>query len=178
MLEQWFALKTLQLNPASSSLTSSITLFKSSNPPTQNLRVFICKIGVCFLISYTTKQGFPGGSVVKNPPANAADAGKWGLIPVSGRSPGGGNSYPHQYSSQKIPIERGLLTCTTGWSLRCSFLNPKSLVPDPHIQQRRSAGCPMSGSDVQSRRSAHRYAEDLLWQVIWFMQNEHLLRKH
>ena len=33
-------------------------------------------------------MGFPGGSVVKNPPANARDLG---LIPGSERSPGGGN---------------------------------------------------------------------------------------
>ena len=40
-------------------------------------------------------QGFPGGSVVKNPPTNAGDAV---LIPESGRSPGGGNGNPLQYS--------------------------------------------------------------------------------
>ena len=34
---------------------------------------------------------FPGGSVVKNPPANAEAAG---LIPGSGRSPGGGHGNP------------------------------------------------------------------------------------
>ena len=34
------------------------------------------------------KLGFPGGSVVKNPPAKAGDIG-W--IPGSGRSPGEGN---------------------------------------------------------------------------------------
>ena len=32
--------------------------------------------------------GFPDGSVVKNPPANAGDAGDVGLIPGSGRSLG------------------------------------------------------------------------------------------
>jgi len=32
--------------------------------------------------------GFPGGSVVKNPPANIRDKG---LIPESGRFPGEGN---------------------------------------------------------------------------------------
>ena len=36
-------------------------------------------------------MGFPGGSVVKNSPANAGDMG---LIPGSGRSPGKGNSNP------------------------------------------------------------------------------------
>ena len=36
-------------------------------------------------------MGFPGGSVVKNPPANAGDTG---LIPGSERSPGEGNGNP------------------------------------------------------------------------------------
>ena len=37
---------------------------------------------------------FPSGSVVKNPLANARDAGDTGLILGSGRSPGGGNGNP------------------------------------------------------------------------------------
>ena len=36
-------------------------------------------------------MGLPGGSVLKNPPANAGDAGP---IPMSGRSPGEGNGNP------------------------------------------------------------------------------------
>ena len=40
---------------------------------------------------YLWLQAFPGGSVVKNPPANAEDTGDAGLIPRLGRSPGGGN---------------------------------------------------------------------------------------
>ena len=36
--------------------------------------------------------------MVKNPPANAAGAIDPSLIPVSGRSPGGGNGNPLQYS--------------------------------------------------------------------------------
>ena len=43
-------------------------------------------------------MGFPGGSVVKNPPASARDAEDMGLIPGSGRSPGEGNGNPLQYS--------------------------------------------------------------------------------
>ena len=34
----------------------------------------------------------------KNPPANAGDTGDMGLIPGLGRSPGGGNDNPLQYS--------------------------------------------------------------------------------
>ena len=34
---------------------------------------------------YLSIQGFPGGSVAKNPPANAGAAGDTGSIPGSGR---------------------------------------------------------------------------------------------
>ena len=45
-------------------------------------------------------SGFPGGIVVKNPPASAGDAGS---IPGSGRSRGGGNGNPLQYSWTEEP---------------------------------------------------------------------------
>ena len=48
--------------------------------------------------------GFPGGSAVKNPPANAEDAGS---IPRSWRSPGEGNGNPLQYSCLGNPMDRG-----------------------------------------------------------------------
>ena len=44
------------------------------------------------------KKGFPGGPVVRNPPINAGDVREAGLIPGSGRSPGGGYGNPLQYS--------------------------------------------------------------------------------
>ena len=40
-------------------------------------------------------MGFPGGSVVKNPPANARNTG---LTSGLERSPGGGNGNPFQHS--------------------------------------------------------------------------------
>ena len=52
-------------------------------------------------------QVFPGGRVVKNPPANARDAGDLGLIPGSRRLPGGGNGSPLQYSCLENPMDRG-----------------------------------------------------------------------
>ena len=51
--------------------------------------------------------GFPCGSVVKNPPANAGDAGDADSIPGSGRSPGVGNGNPLQYSCLGNPMDRG-----------------------------------------------------------------------
>ena len=52
-------------------------------------------------------RGFPSGSVVKNPPANAGDTGDEGLIPGSGRSSGGGNGNSLQYSCLENPMGRG-----------------------------------------------------------------------
>ena len=49
-------------------------------------------------------RDFPGGSLVKNLPANAGDAG---LIPGSGRSAGEGNDNPLQYSCLGNPMGRG-----------------------------------------------------------------------
>ena len=57
---------------------------------------------------------FPGGSGVKNLPANAGDTRDMGSIPGSGRSPGGGNGNLLQYSCLKNPMDRepgGLQGC-------------------------------------------------------------------
>ena len=57
----------------------------------------------------TTWKGFPGGSVVKNPPASAGDSGS---IPGAGRSPGKGDGYPLQHLAWKISsLQRSL----AGW---------------------------------------------------------------
>ena len=53
----------------------------------------------------TNFRGFPGGSVVKNPPASAGDAKEVGSIPGSGRSPGKGNVSPLQYSCLENPVD-------------------------------------------------------------------------
>ena len=47
---------------------------------------------------------FPGGCVIKNPPANAGDAS---LIPGLGRSPEEGNGKTLQYSHLENPMDRG-----------------------------------------------------------------------
>ena len=54
-----------------------------------------------FYITESTTRGFPGDSVVKNPPVNAGDVGS---IPGSGRSPGEMNDNPLQYSCLGNPI--------------------------------------------------------------------------
>ena len=48
-------------------------------------------------------KGFSGGSVVKNPPANAGDTGDEGSIPELGRSLEGKNGTSFQVLAWKIP---------------------------------------------------------------------------
>ena len=48
---------------------------------------------------------------VKNSPASAGDVG---LIPMSGRPPGGGHGNPFQYSCLENPMDRG-----AWWTIAC-----------------------------------------------------------
>ena len=57
-------------------------------------------------------MGFPGGSVLKNLPANVGDARNAGLIPGSGKAPGGGHGNPLQYSCLGNPVYRGAWQAT------------------------------------------------------------------
>ena len=61
---------------------------------------------------HTCYQGFPGGAVVKNPPANAGDVGS---IPGWGRSPGEGNGNPIQYSCLENPHGQRSLAGYSTW---------------------------------------------------------------
>ena len=61
------------------------------------------------LVLLPPSGGFPGGSVIKNLPANAGDVG---LIPGLGRSPGEENGNPLQYSCLKNSMDRGAWRAT------------------------------------------------------------------
>ena len=56
-------------------------------------------------------MGFPGGSVVKKPPANSRDRDV-GTIPGSGKSPGEENGYPLQYSCLENRMDKGAWRAT------------------------------------------------------------------
>ena len=57
-------------------------------------------------------RGFPVVQVVKNPPASAGDVRDMGSIPGSGRSPGGGDGKPFQYSCLENAMGRGVWLAT------------------------------------------------------------------
>ena len=66
--------------------------------------VFILNYSKLFRFSFFMYEwGFPGGSVGKESACYAEDPG---LIPGLGRSPGGGNCNPLQYSCLENPMER------------------------------------------------------------------------
>ena len=54
--------------------------------------------------------GFPGGTVVRNPTANEGDTGDIGSMHGVGRSLGGGNGNPLQYSFYFLNFNWGLIT--------------------------------------------------------------------
>ena len=64
---------------------------------------------VCYVM------GFPGGSVVKNPPANAEDLSS---ILGLGRSPGGGQGNPFQYSCLENSHEQSSLAGYSPWGCK------------------------------------------------------------
>ena len=57
-----------------------------------------------YTVKLTSHVDFPGGSVVKNLPANSGDVGS---IPGSGKFSGKGHGNPLQYSCLGDPMERG-----------------------------------------------------------------------
>ena len=73
-------------------------------------------------LHYTSIRGFPGGSVLKNLPANARDAG---LITGSGKSPGEGNGKPLQYACLENLMDRGALHATVHGVTKVSDLETK-----------------------------------------------------
>ena len=79
----------------------------------------IWRLGLTYTYAIDTVYkivGFPGGSVVKNPPAKAGESGDMGSIPGLGRSPGGGNGNPHcsVFLPEKSHGQRSLGHCPWG----------------------------------------------------------------
>jgi len=74
------------------------------------------------------KRGFPGGSVVKNLPANAGDARDVGLSPGPGRSPGVGSGNPLQYSCLGNPMDRRAWQATVHGVMNRTRLSDQTII--------------------------------------------------
>ena len=107
-------------------------------------------------------MGFPGGSVVKNPPVNAGDTG---LIPGSTRVPGEKNVNPLQCSCLGNPMGRG--AWATG-SQRVRY----SLVTE---QQQQLVLCDNTeGCDWGQRRESQEGGTDVYTELIHIVVQQEL----
>ena len=96
-----------KVTAATSSLAPKIPLFPRANYNTDNGVSAVC---VCSFI-------LPGNGLICSltgtcAPANVGDAGDTGLIPGSGRSPGGGHGNPLQDSRLENPMDTGAWRAT------------------------------------------------------------------
>ena len=93
---------------SSFSLLQWIFLTQKSNWGLLHCRWILYQLSYQGSLTFTLRgPGFPGGSAVKNPPANAGDVGDAGLSPGLGRSPRVGNGNPLQYSCLENSTHRG-----------------------------------------------------------------------
>ena len=87
-------------------------------------------------------RGFPGGSVIKNLPAHAVGARAAGLIPGSGRSPGGGNGYPLQHSCLENSMDRGTWRATVQMVAESDMTEQLSIhIKQHHQKKKRKINC-------------------------------------
>ena len=68
--------------------------------------------------------------MVNNPPTNIKDARDEGSVPGSGRSPGGRNGNPFQYSGLENPIDRRVLQATVHEVAKESDMTEQKI---PHV---------------------------------------------
>ena len=74
--------------------------------------MYVC-VSMCAILKLLNIiKGFPGGPVVKNPCANAEDAGDLGSVPGLGRLPREGNDNPPQDSCLGNTMDRGVWRAT------------------------------------------------------------------
>ena len=87
----------------------------------------LSQLGTCLL--FLTNKCFPGGAVVKYPPASAGDARDSSLILESGTSPGVGNGNSLQYSCQENSMDKG------DWQATVQAVTNWKTVPDMQVIQ-------------------------------------------
>ena len=82
-------------------------------------------------MEWDIRKDFPGGSVGKESACNTGDAGRCKFNPGSGRSPGGWQGKPIQYSCLENPMDRGAWWAT-GHRITKNQTQLKRLSPHTH----------------------------------------------
>ena len=110
-----------------------------------------------------------GAQVVKRGPASAGDVRDAGLIPGSGRPPGGGNGNPRWYSCLGNPMDRGAWWAAVhgsqrarhDWATEHACVNIRSLNIPKHTQTHRH-------TDTQTHRHTHTHTHPGRWMWCWW----------
>ena len=79
----------------------------SGKPRSREIAAAYIKSANDVFLKCNMSSGFPGGTSGKEPPCHAGGIRDVGLIPGSGRSPGGEHRNPLQYSYLENPTDRG-----------------------------------------------------------------------
>ena len=94
-------------SPSSIKEVPALTIVGGRLHAIKELTIALLPLGISKPIFPGMFTGFPGGTSGKEPGCHAGDIRDVGSIPGLGRSPGGGNGNPLQYSCQKNPMDRG-----------------------------------------------------------------------
>ena len=103
--------------------------------------------------STSVGMGFPGSSVVKNPPANAGDSGS---VSGLGRSSGEGNGNPLQYSCLENPMDRGAWWATESYLTEGLSMHAVDFMAEQKIRKRR-----------KSRRTFNFFLQCIHWRNLY-----------
>ena len=112
---------------------------------------------------------FPGGSMVKNLPADAGDVGDIGSIPGLERSPGGGHGNPLQYSCLGGPMDNGVW-----WAIVHRVVKSWTRLSEhTHCVPATSGGTNlMRGGDLASREVIANLSWKGLWRItLWVRES-------
>ena len=121
---------------------------------------------------------FPGGTVVKNPPANAGNVGS---IPVPGRPPGGRSGNPLPYSYLLIPMGWGTWQATVhgvakSWSQLSNWTTTKDvyiLIPGTWEYVNINGKKKKKTLQMESRFSSVQFSRSVLSNSLWPHESQH-----
>ena len=118
LLPSWWHDKAHQAPQLDRNMTSIIAMVKQWHQ-FHDCCPLLSLAGMWDLLGSGQFWGFPVTLVVKNPPASAGVGRDTGLIPGSGKSPGGGHGSPLQYSCLEHPMVREAWWATVPRVAKC-----------------------------------------------------------
>ena len=108
--------------------------------------------GTCIKKQVNLRLGFPGGSVVKNSPADVGVAGDAGSISKSARFLRGGNDGPLQYSCPDNAVDR------EAWQATIHGVTKNWMQLSTHTHTPRPMPFPQKITNTKKRKKCHLFS--------------------